>query len=166
MSVKNFRAIILSVTVLLVLSLISCDTAKKMEKQEKEEIQAFLTQNDTLLFVKQQSGLYYHEAVTGTGISPVNADSVYIKYTGMFLDGTIFDSTVITGKLLGTLVYRFVPGFSEGLTLMKQGGKSTLLIPSSLAYGATGNYGISGYTPLLFDIELVKVVRYSVDWDQ
>ena len=44
---------------------------------------------------------------------------------------------------------------------MKPGGKSTLLIPSKLAYGAMGTYGISGYTPLLFDIELVKVVPYT-----
>jgi FKBP-type peptidyl-prolyl cis-trans isomerase FkpA len=44
---------------------------------------------------------------------------------------------------------------------MKPGGKSTLLIPSKLAYGASGTYGIPGYTPLLFDIELVKTVPHT-----
>ena len=54
----------------------------------------------------------------------------------------------------GALIY----GFDEGITFMKAGGKATLLVPSNLAYGASGNgYGIPGYTPLLFDVELVRV---------
>ncbi len=63
--------------------------------------------------------------------------------------------------------YKFVvgeniSGFDEGITLMAEGGKSTILIPSSLAYGTIGRYpGIPGYTPLLFDLELVKVVQNS-----
>jgi FKBP-type peptidyl-prolyl cis-trans isomerase len=164
MSVKNFRAIILSVTVLLVLSLISCDPAKKMQKQENEEIQSYLTQNNTLLYVKQPSGLYYLEVTAGTGISPVRTDSAFVKYTGMFLSGDVFDSNVSSGNLYGFIVGQNITGFDEGVTLMKVGGKSSLLIPSKLGYGAGGTYSISGYTPLLFDIELVKVVKYSVDW--
>jgi FKBP-type peptidyl-prolyl cis-trans isomerase FkpA len=162
---KYFHAIISLVAIILILSVVACDPARKLEKQEREDIQAFLGANDTIDFVKQQSGLYYYEVVGGTGISPVIADSVYINYKAMFLNGTVFDSNATTGKLYGNLVYKFISGFAEGLTLMKQGGKSTLLIPSSLAYGSGGNYDISGYTPLLFEVELVKVVKYSVDWD-
>ena len=155
---NNFRAIILSAVVLLMLTVVSCDPTKKLQKQENEDIQAYLAQNSNLNFVKQPSGLYYLEVIAGTGISPVRNDSAYVKYTGMFLNGSIFDSNVSSGKLYGFIVGQNITGFDEGVTLMKAGGKSTLLLPSKLAYGATGNSGISGFTPLLFEIELVKAV--------
>jgi FKBP-type peptidyl-prolyl cis-trans isomerase len=159
MSRKNIRAIEVSAAVVLMLSLVSCDPTAKMEKKEKEEIQTYLSQNSNLIFVKQSSGLYYREVVAGTGISPVTGDSAFVKYTGMFLDGTVFDSNVASGKLLPLVVGHNITGFDEGLTLMKVGGKSTLLIPSKLAYGQNGSYPyIAGYTPLLFDVELVNVV--------
>lgn len=157
----NFRIIIPLVIFILMLSVTSCDPSRKMEKQEKEEIEAYLSKNSSLNFVKQPSGLYYHEVVAGTGISPVRTDSAYVNYTGMFLDGTIFDSNVTSGKLYGFIIGLNITGFDEGITLMKPGGKATILIPSKLAYGSMGTYGISGYTPLLFDIELVKVVPYT-----
>jgi len=147
--------------VLLTISLVSCDPSKKLQKQEDESIQTYLTQNSSLNFVKQPSGLYYLEVVAGTGISPVRTDSAYVNYTGKFLDGTIFDSNSTRGKLFGCIVGADIVGFDEGLTRMKVGGKSTLLIPSSLGYGAAGTYGMPGFTPLLFDIELVKVVPYT-----
>jgi FKBP-type peptidyl-prolyl cis-trans isomerase len=147
--------------VLLTLSVISCDPSKKLQKQEDDEIQAYLTQNSNLNFVKQPSGLYYLEVVAGTGISPVRLDSAYVNYTGKFLDGTIFDSNSGSGKAYGCIVGANIVGFDEGLTKMKVGGKATLLIPSNLAYGSMGSYPISGYTPLLFDIELIKVVPYT-----
>jgi FKBP-type peptidyl-prolyl cis-trans isomerase FkpA len=155
---KKIGVIMPLLAVLLTVSLISCDPSKKLKKQEEEEIQTYLTQNSTLNFVKQPSGLYYLEVVLGTGVSPVINDSVYVNYTGKFLDGTIFDA-----RLLKAVVGNQLTGFDEGLTLMKAGGKSTLLIPSSLAYGSTGSYGgaISGYTPLLFDLELVKVIPHT-----
>ena len=159
MSRKNFRVIVLSVSVVLILSLVSCHPEAKLEKQEKEDIQTYLTDNSNLNFVKRPSGLYYLEVVAGTGLSPVKGDSAFVKYTGMLLDGYVFDSNVTSGSTLGFEVGDMIAGFNEGVTLMKAGGKATLLIPSHLAYGTTGRYPyISGYTPLLFDIELVRVV--------
>jgi FKBP-type peptidyl-prolyl cis-trans isomerase FkpA len=158
---RNLRVMKLFGAALLILSVVSCDPSKKMQKQEDEEIQAYLTQNSNLNFVRQPSGLYYLEVVAGTGISPVRTDSVYINYTGKFLDGTVFDTNSTTGKLFGTIVGTLIVGFDEGLTRMKVGGKSTFLIPSSLGYGSIGNGMISGYTPLLFDVQLVKVVPYT-----
>ena len=54
-----------------------------------------------------------------------------------------------------------IQGFNEGLSYMKQGGKSLFLVPSSLGYGSMGNYygGISGYTPLLFEVQLVLLKK-------
>jgi FKBP-type peptidyl-prolyl cis-trans isomerase FkpA len=158
---KNFHAVLPLLIATLMLSLTSCNPSAKMEKQEKEDIEAYLSANDTIDFVKQPSGLYYHEIVAGTGVSPERVDSAFVKYTGKFLDGGVFDSNVSSGKLYGFIIGQNISGFDEGITLMKPGGKSTLLIPSKLAYGAMGTYGISGYTPLLFDIELVRTVPYT-----
>jgi FKBP-type peptidyl-prolyl cis-trans isomerase FkpA len=158
---KNFQTVLPLLLITLILSLTACNPSAKMEKQEKEEIQAYLSDNDTIDFVKQASGLYYHEVVAGTGVSPEREDSAFVKYTGKFLSGSIFDSNVSTGKLYGFIIGQNITGFDEGITLMKPGGKSSLLIPSKLAYGAMGTYGISGYTPLLFDIELVKTVPFN-----
>ena len=158
---KNFGVIVSLLAVVLAISAVSCDPSTKMRKQENEEIQNYLSQNSNLNFVKQPSGLYYLEVVPGTGTAPVVGDSAYVKYTGKFLDGTIFDSNVSTGTLYGFIVGLNITGFDEGITLMKAGGKSSFLIPSNLAYGSTGTYGISGFTPLLFDVELVKVSPYT-----
>jgi len=158
---RNVSLFILLTTVMVMITLVSCDPTKKMEKKENEQIQDYLSQNSTLIFVKQPSGLYYLEVTPGTGLSPVRTDSAYVKYTGKFLDGTVFDSNVTSGNLYGFIVGQNITGFDEGITLMKPGGKSTLLIPSSLGYGSMGTYGIAGFTPLLFDIELIKVVQYT-----
>jgi len=159
----NLRIITPFIAVILMISVVSCDPSTKLEKQEKEQIQDYLTQNSSLNYEKQSSGLYYLEITAGTGTSPVRTDSAYVKYTGKFLDGTVFDSNVVTGKLYGFIIGQNIIGFDEGITLMKPGGRATLLIPSKLGYGASGTYGIPGYTPLLFDIELVKTVQYTGD---
>jgi FKBP-type peptidyl-prolyl cis-trans isomerase len=157
---KNFGVTISLLAAILVLAAVACDPTSKAEKQEKDDIEAYLAQNSSLNFVKQPSGLYYYEVTAGTGISPVAGDSAWVKYTGKFLDGTIFDSNVTTGKLYNFIVGYNIHGFDEGITLMKVGGKCSLLIPSKLGYGINGKYPyIPGYTPLLFDIELVKAIH-------
>jgi len=158
---KNSPLIILLFSTVLVLSLVSCTPRTRLEKEERTRINEYLSNNSNQAFVHKPSGLYYLEVLPGTGISPVKNDSVYILYTLKLLTGDIIDSNVSSGVPRGFLIGTDITGFDEGLMLMKQGGKSTLLIPSSLAYGAYGSYPvISGYTPLLFDVELVKVVQH------
>jgi FKBP-type peptidyl-prolyl cis-trans isomerase FkpA len=157
----NIRSLILTFAVVLMISLVSCDPAKKYEKEEASEIQAYLDSNPTLNFEQKESGLYYLEVVAGTGLTPVQHDTAYVKYTGKFLNGTVFDTNV--GKS-DTLKYPvgegiLLSGFEEGISYMKQGGKSILIVPSYLAYGPSGYYTIPGYTPLEFDLELVRVKR-------
>jgi FKBP-type peptidyl-prolyl cis-trans isomerase FkpA len=91
---------------------------------------------------------------------PVKFDTAYVKYTGKFLDGQIFDTNVGNSKNLEVLVGApgLIQGFAEGITYMAEGGKSLLLVPSALGYGTYGSYPyISGYTPLLFEVQLVQV---------
>jgi FKBP-type peptidyl-prolyl cis-trans isomerase FkpA len=156
---NNISKISVFVTLVAALVLVSCDPGKKFEKEEEALIQQYLTNNSTLNFEKKASGLYYLELQTGPGRLAVKHDTAYVKYTGKFLNGTIFDTNVGKPDTLKFPVNEgwMIKGFDEGLTYMRQGGKASLLVPSKLAYGTTGYYIIEGYTPLLFEIELVKV---------
>jgi FKBP-type peptidyl-prolyl cis-trans isomerase len=141
----------------------SCNRSDKFEKAEQEQIDNYLASNPLLLFVHRPSGLYYLELVPGTGTAPVTNDSIFVLFTGKFLDGTIFGSNVEshaqTGKYYGFLANsgENVVGFDEAIMLMKTGGKSTIIVPSEIGYGHAGNYWIPSYQPLLFDIELVRI---------
>jgi FKBP-type peptidyl-prolyl cis-trans isomerase FkpA len=168
---RNIQTILLSLTALIMISLVSCDPSKKYEDEESAKIQNYLNSNIILNFELKPSGLYYYETLTGTGASPVFGDSAFIKYTGSFLDGTVFDPGPATGQTYGFIIGGSIDGFDEGITLMKEGGKAMLLIPSALAYKSTGYYVydpvygyypvIPGYTPLLFDVQLVRIVAGS-----
>jgi FKBP-type peptidyl-prolyl cis-trans isomerase len=157
---KFSRSNLLFLTGVLILSLVSCDPARKYEKAEREAISNYLNTNADKNFEKKESGLYYSEVVLGTGPIPVAHETVTVIYTGKFLNGTVFDSNVSsTTKLVFPLGEdNMIPGFEEGITYMSEGGKALLLLPSNLAYGTQGGYGIAGYTPLLYEVELVKVV--------
>lgn len=157
---RNVKTVLLLLVAVIMLSIVSCDPAKKYEKEETAKIENYLNSNQNLSFVLKTSGLYYYEVQAGTGRAAVTNDTAYVKYTGKFLDGTVFDTNVGKPDSLifpvdnGWMIY----GFDEGITLMKEGGKAIILVPSKLGYGPAGRYIIPGYTPLLYDVELVKVV--------
>ena len=157
---RNIQTVLLFLTVVLIVLLVSCNPSKKYEDEEKVKIQAYLDNNSTLNFVLKPSGLYYLEVQAGTGRLPVKPDTVYTKYTAKFLDGTVFDKNVGTTDTLISILGDewLLPGYDEGISYMREGGKAIFLLPSKLAYGSYGSYPyIQGYTPLLFDVELVKV---------
>ena len=162
MNKRNIKTGWLFLSVILLISLVSCNPGRQYEKEEKAKIQNYLSANSTLDFVRQPSGLYYLETLKGTGFMPVAGDSAFVRYTVMFLSGTIFESNANSAKLYNFVVGGNSSGFDEGIELMAVGGKATLLIPSSLGYGTYGSYPIAGYTPLLFDIELVGAKRAPV----
>jgi FKBP-type peptidyl-prolyl cis-trans isomerase len=158
MNKKYFNSILLFLVVGLSMALVSCNPARKYEKAEKESISNYLNTHLTDTFTLESSGLYYRQVLLGTGPAPVTHDTASVVYTGSFLDGTVFDSNVGKANLIfpvneGVLIQ----GFDEGILYMKQGGKAQFLIPSSLGYGTQGYYSIGGYTPLLYDVELVLV---------
>jgi len=104
-------------------------------------------------------GLEYHLLTPGTGLTPMPADTVVVNYQGSLMNGTIFDTTA--GKTPATFqVSKVVPGYSEALMLMKEGGTLEVWIPYYLAYGAQGYPPlIPPSAPLHFIIQLLQVKR-------
>jgi len=145
-----------------------CDPAKKWEKQEQDTIDSYLNSlgGDTV-YTKKTSGLYYLDLVIGTGAQPAVNDTVSIKYKGSFLTGTEFATNYTDTSKFSFVVGGggALQGLDEGVRYMKEGGKAKMLIPSALAYGTYGAYNgyvnIPGYTPLIFEVILVKVKKVS-----
>lgn len=106
---------------------------------------------------KTASGLYYKIEDAGRGTQPTAEDVVTINYTGKLVDGTVFDSSVERGEPADLPLYGVIPGFSEGLQLLKEGGKATLYIPSNLAYGNQAAGPIPPGSTLVFSVELIKI---------
>ncbi len=130
---------------------------KSLENKVKgKEFLAQNLQNDK--DVRQTaSGLQYKEIVKGKGASPKATDEVLVHYTGKLLDGTVFDSSVERGEPISFPLNGVIAGWTEGLQLMKEGGKTIFYIPSDLAYGDGGNGPIPGGSTLIFEVELLKV---------
>ncbi len=104
-----------------------------------------------------ESGLQYEIIEQGTGENAGEDSDVSVHYHGTFLNGDVFDSSVDRGTPSDLNVDCVIQGFSEGLQLMNTGAKYKLYIPYDLAYGVNGTSGIPGYTPLIFEIELIEI---------
>ena len=119
---------------------------------------AFLAENAKKEGVKQtESGLQYKVIKAGTGKSPKATDVVEVNYEGKLLDGTVFDSSYERGEPIEFPLNQVIAGWTEGLQLMKEGGKYEFYIPSDIAYGEAGNAGIEPNSTLIFTVELLKV---------
>ena len=110
--------------------------------------------------MKTESGLEYIEIEAGTGDQAKAGRTVRVHYTGKFLDGKVFDSSVARGDPLEFPLGagRVIKGWDEGIALMKVGGKAQLTIPPQLAYGERGAGGvIPPNATLVFDVELISI---------
>jgi FKBP-type peptidyl-prolyl cis-trans isomerase len=122
--------------------------------------EAFLTENATKEGVKTTaSGLQYKVLQEGTGKSPKATDTVVVHYKGTLLNGKEFDSSHKRRKPAEFPLNRVIPGWTEGVQLMKEGAKYQFTIPSKLAYGERGTPGgpIPPNSTLVFEIELIAV---------
>ena len=131
---------------------------------------------------RTNSGLYVVDSVAGTGTPVTTGKQVRVKYIGRLLStgahpgstgypasygnpnlpqGTIFDNSSENHTQCGCVVFTggsgAIPGFNEGLLLMRQGDRKLLLIPSYLAYGPTGSSSIPADSALMFDVEILEV---------
>lgn len=134
---------------------------KKAEETARAAGKEFLESNKKNADVKETaSGLQYVVEKEGEGAQPSAEDEVTVHYTGRLLDGTVFDSSVNRGEPATFPLNRVIPGWTEGVQLMKEGSKYTFFIPSDLAYGPQGIPGaIPPHSTLIFDVELIKVIK-------
>lgn len=110
--------------------------------------------------VKKPSGLIYRELVAGKGASPKATDKVKVHYHGTNVDGTVFDSSVDRKAPIDFALNGVIPCWTEGVQLMKVGGKSRLVCPSEIAYGDKGaGDKIKPGATLTFDVELLDIVK-------
>jgi len=134
---------------------------EKRKKQENIDITEYLQKNN--LNVKPDAdSIFYLQTTKGNGPQVIEGDSLEVKYTGMYLDGTVFDkSDRGTGKGTLPVFYKkpipLIKGWISVLGKMNQGDKVMILIPSAMAYGANGYGPIKPFTPLVFEMELVSL---------
>lgn len=133
------------------------EMTKEAQNKELETITKYLEDNK-LNIKPTEEGIYYKTIKKGSGEQPQNGQTVSVHYTGSFLDGTLFDSSIERGEpfqfTLGS--GQVIPGWDIALSKMHVGEKAMVIIPSNLAYGP-GNQYIPPYSPLHFEIELLSI---------
>lgn len=118
----------------------------------------FMAENKTREgVVTLPSGLQYKIEVEGKGDLATEIDTVSVIYRGTFPDGRTFDSS--RGKEMAFPVNAVVPGFSEALKTFPVGTKCKIYIPWQLGYGKNGSQRIPPYSALIFDIEVMRVIK-------
>jgi FKBP-type peptidyl-prolyl cis-trans isomerase len=127
--------------------------------ENKTKGEAFLVQNATADGIKTtESGLQYQVVREGKGKQPTAENTVKVHYLGSLIDGTPFDSSYKRGAPTDFPVSAVIPGFAEGLQLMKEGAKYRFVIPADKAYGSNGPAGIGPNQTLIFEVELIEVL--------
>jgi FKBP-type peptidyl-prolyl cis-trans isomerase FkpA len=128
---------------------------------EKQAGQAFLDKAAAESgATKTPSGIVIRTIKAGEGDSPKATDTVKVHYTGTLIDGTVFDSSVERKEPATFQLNRVIPCWTEGLQLMKVGGKSKLVCPAALAYADRGAPPkIKPGATLVFDVELLEIVK-------
>jgi FKBP-type peptidyl-prolyl cis-trans isomerase len=108
-----------------------------------------------------ESGLQYKIIQEGNGIRPNLTDTCVVHYTGRFIDGRTFEST-IPSKIPAELTpLGVIQGWQEGLQMMREGSQYRFFIPYQLGYGEEQNGPIPAYSVLVYDIELIKVKKFN-----
>lgn len=127
-------------------------------EKNKKDGDEFLAQNKTKEGVKATpSGLQYKVVKEGTGASPKATDTVTVHYKGTLLNGEEFDSSYSRNEPISFPLNGVIPGWTEGLQLMKPGAKYQFFIPPQLAYGEQGDGPIPPNSLLVFEVELIKI---------
>ena len=127
------------------------------------EAQAFLDANARKPGVKTtESGLQVEMLAEGEGPHPTAQDTVLVHYEGRLADGTVFDSSIQRGQPAVFGVSDVIPGWTEGLQLMRPGGKARFTIPPQLGYGARGAGGVIPPNAVLqFDVMLLDIAPHQ-----
>lgn len=137
------------------------------QEKQKAESQKAISEGKAFLeekakkegVVTTKSGLQYEILTEGTGKQPKATDTVRCHYEGSLINGSVFDSSYKRGEPAEFGLSQVIPGWTEGVQLMKEGAKYRFYIPYLLGYGENGaGSSIPPYSTLIFDVELIKVL--------
>ncbi len=154
----------INVYAVLLMAVVFVSGCKKFENQNTPENEASLIKSWLEAMVKSNkdidttsTGLYYITNKIGTGFTVQAGDTVTVAYTGMFLNGTVFDSSASYTYVQKATGQRMIEGWEEGIEVLNKGGSAVFLLPSAKAYGPYGYSSIPPYSPLLFMIEIIEI---------
>ncbi len=136
------------------------DQMKKAYGKNIDEGEKFLAENKKRDGIQEtSSGLQYEVITMGTGDKPGPQDMVKVHYTGTLIDSTKFQSSLDQGQPAEFIVNQVIPGWQEGIQLMPVGSKFKFYIPYELAYGEQGTGPIPPFSTLIFEVELLEIVK-------
>ena len=137
------------------------DRQNNQASTNKANGEKYLAENKTKEgFTETVSGLQYKVITAGKGEKPSSSSKVLVHYRGTLIDGTEFDSSYARGEPVELAANQVIKGWQETLPMMNTGSKWQIVVPSDLAYGPRGAGGAIGpNTTLLFDIELIKIIK-------
>jgi FKBP-type peptidyl-prolyl cis-trans isomerase len=157
----------------------ACDDNEDYEKLRERELELLAdyvsryNEEHNVELEPTASGLYYIEIEEGEGDTIKVGDKVQLWYnTYLLRDTSLIDSNMESGHKYNPMEFTVVlpdnstviEGLNEAVKYMKPGGKSFLIVPSQIAYGQNGSYGIPAFATLLFDVEIYKVFRAEDEW--
>lgn len=169
---KYNKLVFMSLIAVLIVSVTACLKDDDSEKRAKEKrlIENYV-QTHNITATPTTSGLYFIPTVEGTGATPSGTDFAIIQYKGYDLDNKLFDCTdkalaeqskitpyFAIGGPLKVYMSGFLDGVTEGLKMMKEGGKAKMIMPSILAY--------NDYVPRVFEVELIKVISNPMAYER
>ncbi len=132
---------------------------QKMMKSEKAKISKYIKDNN-ITTKPTKDGLYYIETIKGTGEKAESGKKVKVHYSLYLTDGTKLQSSLDSGQPFEFTLGKgqVIRGWDEGISMMNEGGKAKLIVPSIIGYGERGKgKDIPAYTPLVFEVELLEV---------
>ena len=133
---------------------LSCDDP--CQTPENEEVLARAASEEGA--IRTESGLVFLKLRAGYGPTPEAHNRVRVHYEGRLADGTVFDSSIQRGRPAEFKLSGVIPGWTEGLQMLKGGGKAKLTIPAKLAYGRKGKMPkIPPCATLVFEVELLGI---------
>ena len=141
------------------------DIQEKIAQVEQEQLEKSTAANKTFMeahaamdgVVVTESGLQYRIIEEGPGANPGPEDVVRVHYKGTLIDGSEFDSSYSRGEPIDFPLGRVIPGWVEGIQLVKEGGKIELVMGPELGYGAQATPTIPANSALKFEVELIKI---------
>lgn len=129
---------------------------EKLAAQSKEYLEKAAKEKGA---VKTASGLVFKSLKEGAGANPAATDKVKVNYRGTLIDGKEFDSSYTAGKPAEFRLDQVIKCWTEGVQLMKPGGKAQLVCPPDTAYGEKGSGLIPANATLVFEVELIEVTK-------